>query len=625
MYDEELKTKKRSKDKEKKSFSKPSFHFNFDMKSALKKFGILALAVFAFIFISTKWGQHSEQKVFKENLEEMKTAAYKYFKENERPEEINEEYNITLQDLIDADFVEPLKDKKGNLCDNDSSNITLTKKTKTKFDLIAHLNCNNKEEEKKFNLTYTNTSNSASNTTIDGKVVYYKLQKDVTTNHYTYSCPSGYVLSGKYCYSKSSVLTATPIAKYKTTAAKKTKASYKKDSEEYEYVEPVLINVDASYTCANKDATLVDDQCIITKPATLKDNTSYSCSQGDLDGSKCIIYTPAIKKDYKYTCPTGKLIDESQCLLKKKYTSHYSCPADYPNRNGDRCYYTEKADRDWGEWHASEIKTYTYEKDDTDTKKYELLDSYEGANHKMKYVYKVYNRTKEYVCDSDSSDNVELKGSRCYYYISAYEDKKCPAGYDLNEDATECVKLIDATKKKSSVTYDCPSDYTQKGSGSKTICYKKIDAQKIVNQTPKCTSGYTPTQNSDGSYVCTKSTPAKKVEAKIDYVCPTGYEQKGSGTKTQCYKKTKLEGYYYCKNTEARLEGTDCIRDAKTELTGYKCPSGYDLNGNSCIKILSGDKISATKTNNPDINATYKWSTKKSESGWIWTGETKEL
>lgn len=625
MYDEELKPKKEKETSAKANRPKitlPTFRINVNFKTALKKFGILALCVFAFIFISTKMSQNSESKVFEKNLETMKTSAYKYFKENEKPVELDEEYNITLQDLIDEDFIQPLTDKKGNVCDSDLSTLTLTKKTKTKYDLVAHLNCNEKVEDKSFSLTYSGSSNS-SNSVNDGKTVYYKLQKEVTTDNFQYSCPDGYQLNGKYCYGKSSTLTATPVAKYKTTPAKTTKATFKKPSDEFEYVEYIEMPSDVSYKCNDPKATLVGDKCILTKDATLKTDTTYQCTEGVLDKNKCVITTKAIKIDYKYTCPSGKLFNNNQCKLTRDYLSSYSCPSDYPNRDGDRCYYTEKADRDWGEWHLSSRKTFTREMEDTENKKYELVDSYEANNGRLRYVYKVYTRSLEYVCDED--EDVLLKGNRCYYYIDGYEDKKCPSGYDLSEDESECIKLIDATKKKTKVTYTCLDGYKKTGSGSKTSCIKTINANPIDSITPVCSSGYTVKQNNDGSYSCTKESNATKIDAVIEYVCPTGYEKKGSGTNTQCYKKTTTEGYYYCKNSEATLEDDKCILEAKTELIGYKCPSGYDLNNDKCVKVLSGDKIKATKTNDPDINVTYKWSDKKSESGWTWTGETKEM
>ena len=343
MYDDELKPKK---DKKEKSSTKwhnkinlPTFHLNINFKKALKKFGILAICVFAFIFISTKMGQKSENKVFDKNLETMKTSAYKYFKENERPTELDEEYNITLQDLIDEDFIKPLTDKKGNVCDSDSSTLTLTKKSKTKYDLVAHLNCNDKVENKNFSLTYS--SDTPTNTTEDGKTVYYKLQKEVTTDNFQYSCPDGYTLKGNYCYGKSSTLTATPIAKYKTTSAKTTKATFKKPTDEFEYVEYIEMPSEVSYQCSDSKATLVGDKCVLTKEAEIKKDTSYECSEGTLNKDKCVITTNAIKIDYKYTCPSGKLFNNNQCKLTRDYSSSYTCPSDYPNRDGDQCYYIE--------------------------------------------------------------------------------------------------------------------------------------------------------------------------------------------------------------------------------------------------------------------------------------------
>lgn len=629
MYDEELKTedikKEKKTKKEWKKISLPTFRLNINFKAVWKKFGILVLAVFAFIFISTKLGQSSENKVFEKNLETVKTGAYKYFKENEKPSEIDEEYNITLQDLIDEDFIKPLTDKKGNLCDNDSSTVTLTKKTKTKYDLLVNLNCNEKEEDKSFSLTYSSSDNSnSSDKTEDGKTIYYKLQKEVTTDNYQYSCPNGYTLNGTYCYGASTTLTATPVAKYKTTPAKTSKATYKKPTEEYEYVEVVELKVDASYQCSDKNAVLKGDKCIITKDAKQVTDVSYSCTEGTLDGNKCIITKDAKQINYKYTCPSGKLVGDDQCRLTRDYYASYSCSSDYPYRNGDRCYYTEKAEREWLEWHFSSKKTYTREMDDTDSTKYELVDSYEGANGKTRYVYKVYTRSKGYVCYPNDNEDVELKGNRCYYYVDGYEDKRCPNGYDLSDDETECYKLVNATKKRTSITYTCPDGYSKSGSGKNTKCIKKIDANKASSIAATCDTGYTLTTENNKN-ICTKEITAIKVEESIEYVCPTGYEQKGTGINSKCYRKTTQEGYYYCKNPEAKLEEDKCIVDAKTELVGYKCPSGYDLNGDKCVKVLTGDKVKATKTNNPDIDVTYKWSDKKKESGWTWTGETKEM
>lgn len=618
MYDGDMKP---NKNIEKKSNEKKfkGFNVDFNWQSALKKFGILCVAVFAIIFVSAKIGQGSEKKVLEKNLETLKTGAYQYFKENEKPTEVSDEINVTLQELIDSKVITELKDKKGNTCDTDTTNVTLTKKTSTKYDLVAHLECDQKEEVKEFSLTYAGNS---SNSSKDEKNVYYRLQKEVSVDNFTYTCPDGYTLNGKYCYSKSVTLSATPIAKYKTTPAKTEKASYKKPSDEYEYVEVIKETLPVSYSCSDKNATLVGDKCIITKDADYKEDTTYSCTEGVLEGSKCVLTKKAEMKDYKYTCPSGEKFGEDQCELKRSYKASYDCPDDYPNKDGKKCYYSEKAEKDWGDWKYSSKSIFSSEKDDTDYKKYDLVDSYEGTNGKTKYVYKVYTRAKEYICDDD--EDVKLKGSRCYFYTDAYEEKKCESGYELNKDETKCIKIVDAKKVKAPKTYTCEKPYNKVGSGEDSKCVLKVDANKNTAKQPVCPTGYEAKATSPNVYSCVKTTEAKKLENQVNYVCPTGYEKKGSGEDTKCFKKTQTEGYYYCKNTEATLKDNECITEAKTELTGYKCPSGYDYNGTTCLKVTGADKVSATKTNDPKIEFTYKWSSKKSESGWTWTGETKD-
>lgn len=621
MYDEGMKPKlKQKKDKVfPKKFTMPKFSFSFPSSNVFKKIGILLLAVFAFIFITTKISQSGNKKILDKNLETMKTGAYKYFKENSRPEEVNEEYQVSLKELIDSDVMEPLKDKKGNVCDTEASNVILKKKSSTKYSLTASISCDSEAKEKDFSLTYANQS-----TNNNGTTTYYKLQKEVNVDHYTYSCPDGYILNGTYCYSNATTLTATPIAKYTTTPAKTSKASYKKPTDEYEYVEPVEEVLESNYYCSDSRATLVGDKCILTKEPTWKEDKIYSCNEGVLDGKSCVIEVPAIKKDYKYTCPSGKLIGEDQCELKRNYRSSYACPSDYPSRDGDRCYYTSRAEKDWGEWHYSSRQTFSKEMNDTDSVMYEFVESYESSGGRTKYVYKKYTRTKEYYCEDSDTEDVELRGSRCYYYTSAFEDKICPSGYSLSEDEMECVRYVEATKKKTSTTYSCPEGYRKRGSGKDSECYKSVDAIEKIDRIPSCSSGYTSVLNDNGSYTCQKETNAKKTTETTQYICPTGYEQKGSGKYTKCYKKTTLEGYYYCKNSKAHLEGTECIVDATSTFKGYQCPSGYQLSGNQCVKSISGDKVKATKTNNPEIKFTYKWSKKKSETGWTWTGESEE-
>ncbi len=474
-------------------------HFNFP--DIFKKLGILLLVFFLFIFVTTKWSQNSQKKVLEKNLETIKNSAYQYYKEHNRPMEKNEEYTISLQDLIDDHYMEPLKDKKGNVCNASKSEVTISKKTSTKYNLNAYLSCPNMEDEKDYTLVY-----SDKDTVSESSNVYYKLQKEVITDNYQYSCPEGYTLNGKYCYASATTLFAEPIAKYKTYARKTMKPSYKKMDDIYEYVEPIEV----------------------------------------------------IQKE-EYTCPKNKTLVGNECLETRDYEIKKSCPSPY-KKSGNRCVRVLYADTAWSDWNYVSTKTFSYEKSSDDYKRYQLEAVYR-SNNKNKYVYQYFTREKDYVCPSDGVHEVQKKGTKCYYYTNLIDTKTCPTGYELSKDNSQCLK------------------------------YSR----------------------------------AKVIEESISYICPTGYEKKGKGIHTECYKTTKQEGYYYCKNTDYRMDGDICVRDESTVFTGYKCPSGYDLNGKQCVKTISGNKISATKTNDPEIDLTYKWSNKPQESGWTFTGETKEF
>lgn len=501
---EEMESSAQEKRKKERKDLKQIWQNNVNFKSVGKKLLILLAIVFIFIFITTKFSQNSEKKVFEKNFETVKNASYQYFKENNRPSVSNIENIITLEELIDSGYVEPIKDKKGNLCDKENSNISIEKKSATKYDLTILLNCNSKTKTETYTLTYAASADVGSSSA-ELRKVYYKLKKGVSIDNYEYTCPKGYVLQGKHCYTQSTVLTAIPTEKYKTTSEKRINASYKKEEDTYEYVDPIVTAGETTYSCPS-NATLVG----------------------------------------------------TECIRERDYTIKYVCPSGYSKSSSNQCYYKTQANQGWNDWEYIETNTYSRKKSSTDTRLYKLIK--EDSDQK-KYTYEYYTRSKKYTCDSKSGENIEQKGSRCYHYISATENKKCTSGYVLNEDQTKCIK----------------------------------------------------------------TTTARKKEDKTIYSCPTGYQKRGSGENTQCYKKVPSEGYYYCKNSNYYLDGEQCVQSAKTEFLGYKCPSGYDYVDNQCVKISDGEKISATKTNNPELTPTYKWSDKKEENGWIWTGETKEI
>ena len=118
--------------------------------------------------------------------------------------------------------------------------------------------------------------------------------------------------------------------------------------------------------------------------------------------------------------------------------------------------------------------------------------------------------------------------------------------------------------------------------------------------------------------------PKFLIDEENTYSCPEGYKKSGSNAKTKCYKKTTREAYYYCTNKNATLENDRCIVPSTTKFVSYRCPSGYKLSGNQCLKSTSTkDRIKASKQEGTSKTETI-WNKNKNLDGWTWTGNTKE-
>jgi len=126
-----------------------------------------------------------------------------------------------------------------------------------------------------------------------------------------------------------------------------------------------------------------------------------------------------------------------------------------------------------------------------------------------------------------------------------------------------CIEKLEYQYKQkyetTETTYSCPKGYTKTGSGSNTKCVKSnsstIDATKKV--TYSCTEG-----KLDGTKCIISGTKTVDATAKTTYSCANG----------------KLDG------NKCVITNTKYV-DAKANIT-ISCPSGYNKNGNQCIKYL---------------------------------------
>jgi len=603
---EKVKKEKKTEEPEKrpKEENKKIFTLKADYVSILVKLGIFLVIAFIVIFTVTKIKNGSEKNSFTSNMEKMKEVAYTYYKvETHRPISITEEVTMTLKDMEEGSLIKELVDKKKNVCSKDYSYVSLTKMTEENYQMKVYLSCGGEAKSATYDITYQTKKEETSN---NEQTILYELKRNVTTNE-KYTCPEGYMTSGSLCIKNDAVKTLTATPKYKITPEKNTPATYKRSKEEYEYTNPIVTSKE-DIKCPS-GASLLNGKCVkITEPK-YKTEKEYICPNGGtLSGTRCLFTTYPQETTKKAYCKEGSLVGDS-CYVTKKYT--VKCLTGTKDSGRNACYVTYSAKTELSDWLFDGKVTYkeSVNLKDTETVMYEIDEYLENG----KITYKKYVRKNKKVCDDDDT----LSGSTCKHYDEEYEQKTCSKGYSLSKDGKECYTYKDASYKKIKETYTCPEGYSKRGSNESATCYKYESATKTENKTPYCSYGYDLT---DGK--CVKEVESTNKEDKI-YTCPEGYTKTGSGERTKCYKKTETEGYYYCTNKSASLEGDRCIVKEQTSFLGYSCPTGYDVSGNLCIKTNAKETIEATKNDGTVTSEETIWSKTKELSGWTFTGNTK--
>lgn len=604
--------KSKKKEQEEKKSTKKILAIKPDWVAILIKFAIFLVVAFIIIFVVTKVKMGSNKKSFADNMEKMKEVAYLYFKEeNNRPYNIGGEVDLLLGDMIDGNLIKELQDTDGNVCSRDYSYASLVKNTETEYDLNIYLSCGGEAQSSTYTVTYGNTNNNETNNNV---TVLYELTRTVTTTT-GYTCPEGYLNSGRYCLSvnNTEILDAIPI--YRVTPEKETKARYKSGSTEYEYTDPIVTITESSLNCSS-GYTLENGKCVKETSVKYKTSASYTCPNGGtLSGTKCLFTTTTNYSERKAYCTKGTLVNGDECYVTKDYS--LKCIVGKKDSSKNECYTTYTASKELSDWLLDGRVTYSENKDisklESEKVRYEEV-SYNET--KGTITYKKYIKKYIYVCDDDDV----LSGTTCKHYDSAYENRYCSSNYTLTADKSECYTYTNASYKKTSGTYTCPDGYSKKGSGENATCYKYEAATKTEDKTAYCPSGYDLTK--DNRCVQTKE-PTIKNEEEV-YSCPEGYTQKGKGSSTVCYKKTTGEGYYYCTSSAATLNGTRCIIPATTTFIAYRCPSGYENSANKCIKTNKVERILATLETSETSSEETIWSKTKDLEGWTWTGKTKE-
>lgn len=589
---------------------KVTYGIKADWISILVKLCILLLIAFFIIFAIVKIKNIGSKNYINDTIEKMKQTAYVYYKvKSHRPVEDNEKVEMTLEDMINANLIQDLKGKSEN-CSKEYSYVSLTKKEEQDdlYDLGVYLTCNGEAKNVSYEVDYKEEEPTPN----VEKTTLYELKR-TTTKKYEYTCPEGYILDGTHCLAPSVVKTVSASPIYKTTPEVNTKAKYKQPGYSYEYIDPIIETTPESYKCSS-GYTLEGNKCVKEVAVSYRKKYDYDCPSGTTaSGTYCIQEAAASSTNEEAYCTRGRLIN-GKCYITTDYS--VKCLQGTKDSNSNSCYITYTAKKELSDWLFDGKKTYSasFNPKDTDTKKYEF--DYEKDNGQL--VYRIYIKKYKSVCDSGD----EIKGNLCRHYSETYEKRYCSTStYQLSADGSECYKTTSPKYRNTKTTYVCPDGYSRRGTGQSTKCIKYIKATKKEISTPYCSSSYTLTSDNR----CVRTINATKVESKINYSCKEGYTKKGSGSSTKCYKKTTTEGYYYCTNSKAKLVGDRCIISATTTFKNYSCPNGYKLNGTTCYREVSGERIQATKSYGSDQNEETIWSKEKKIAGWTFTGNTKEV
>ena len=615
-------------------YENDDYKVQINWKSLLLKLALVVIAVLLIIWLfPTPKLDTFYNRIYNENLNNMKSVAEKYFTKDKLPQETGSTTTIKLQDMLDKKIITSFVDKNNNSCNTTNSFAQVTKTDNTNYVLKVQLACDEKTDyvlenidtlPATVNVTCNNNSSScnskeATATTEDdddldvkggaydkdSKSYEYQYKRAVTKTKSSYRCPDGYVKDGNMCskYETGETIPATPLyfedvtttipAKVNRTGEYTITAEPTKNLERqdkvcpdgytlsgdicYTYKNATVIPGSTSYSCT--EGTLNGDKCVIEKSATkrtTKGDTYYTCDKGGtLNGTKCTITETkdktCTKSSDEYYCPNGGTLNGKKCVYNATYkegTSTCKCPSGYTD-NGSNCKKTTTssyAATDSSYWSNPSIQTSSTplnEYDNGETKR--VLANKNCTLRGCTYTYNVYTKVHKYSCPNGGT----LNGATCVKSDTSYANKDC---------------------NKSGGSYSCPNGGTLDG----TKC--KYNASKNNGkETCKCPDGYT---SSNGK--CTKKTTynaTKHTSSGTEYYCQdSSYELVGSGANSKCRKtvdarKDTTETKYTCEPGYVK-QGTTCYKyvDYKVEYTySYSCPADY-------IKVGSGENTKCTKT-----------------------------
>lgn len=119
---------------------------SFPFKELLIKLIVVVVFVLLLVWLLPKVDLTGlNNRIFNENVSEMKNAAISYFTTDRLPQKEGDSVTLTLQEMLDMKLVLPFTDKYGKTCDTNNSYVTLTKKSE-EYEMKVNLKCSKEED-----------------------------------------------------------------------------------------------------------------------------------------------------------------------------------------------------------------------------------------------------------------------------------------------------------------------------------------------------------------------------------------------------------------------------------------------------------------------------------------------
>lgn len=226
-------------------------------------------------------------RIFRENVTEMKEAAISYFTTERLPQKEGESVTLTLQEMLDMKLILPFKDKNGKTCDTQNSYVKLTK-MKDEYELKVYLKCSEEEDYIIVHLGCYSYCEEAICEKEEEKVVEKTNNKKPSSNKKT-GQPSCELTVSKGTKGENGWYTSDVVVKFKS---KKTTTSGAKITS-YGIGTSTAYNNKTSYTVIKDGTTKVYGYVKDSKGKTAvcsvtvkKDEAKPSCSLAVLSGTK---------------------------------------------------------------------------------------------------------------------------------------------------------------------------------------------------------------------------------------------------------------------------------------------------------------------------------------------------